>query len=251
LNVSAKKACLMITAETADSLAPSDDELARLEGLLMRLDERGFMLSDADGFLAAMALCPTPPVNDDWAAVLFEAHDSTPSQSELAEMIDVAARRLAEIRATALAAPPAFQPLLEYDDDGFPLAEIWAEGFLIGMGERMEAWQPLLDHPAGALALTPLLALGDPNALAAMHQKKGRRARERDRLALGMADSVARLARLTRVLQEGGDLSDLPDPSVLEASALSPQPRQVERIGRNDPCRCGSGQKYKKCCGAA
>ena len=23
-----------------------------------------------------------------------------------------------------------------------------------------------------------------------------------------------------------------------------------EKIGRNDPCSCGSGQKYKKCCGA-
>ena len=22
-------------------------------------------------------------------------------------------------------------------------------------------------------------------------------------------------------------------------------------IGRNDPCPCGSGKKYKKCCGAA
>ncbi|MDC0274063.1 SEC-C metal-binding domain-containing protein [Planctomycetaceae bacterium] len=21
------------------------------------------------------------------------------------------------------------------------------------------------------------------------------------------------------------------------------------KIGRNDPCRCGSGKKYKKCCG--
>lgn len=27
-------------------------------------------------------------------------------------------------------------------------------------------------------------------------------------------------------------------------------PRQVEKVGRNDPCPCGSGQKYKKCCGA-
>ena len=23
----------------------------------------------------------------------------------------------------------------------------------------------------------------------------------------------------------------------------------VEKIGRNDPCPCGSGKKYKKCCG--
>ncbi len=27
-------------------------------------------------------------------------------------------------------------------------------------------------------------------------------------------------------------------------------PRKVEKIGRNDPCPCGSGKKYKKCCGA-
>ncbi|HCS11656.1 MAG TPA: hypothetical protein DIV40_09390 [Clostridiales bacterium] len=23
-----------------------------------------------------------------------------------------------------------------------------------------------------------------------------------------------------------------------------------EKIGRNEPCPCGSGKKYKKCCGA-
>jgi len=26
--------------------------------------------------------------------------------------------------------------------------------------------------------------------------------------------------------------------------------RAEESIGRNDPCRCGSGRKFKKCCGA-
>ncbi|RXM02456.1 hypothetical protein EO238_29585, partial [Citrobacter sp. AAK_AS5] len=25
--------------------------------------------------------------------------------------------------------------------------------------------------------------------------------------------------------------------------------REEPRIGRNDPCPCGSGKKYKKCCG--
>lgn len=29
-----------------------------------------------------------------------------------------------------------------------------------------------------------------------------------------------------------------------------PQPRHVERHGRNDPCPCGSGVKAKRCCGA-
>jgi len=27
------------------------------------------------------------------------------------------------------------------------------------------------------------------------------------------------------------------------------QPRRVQKIGRNDPCPCGSGKKYKHCCG--
>ncbi|MFN3568406.1 MAG: SEC-C metal-binding domain-containing protein, partial [Caldimicrobium sp.] len=29
-----------------------------------------------------------------------------------------------------------------------------------------------------------------------------------------------------------------------------PQPIRVQKIGRNDPCPCGSGKKYKKCCGS-
>lgn len=27
-------------------------------------------------------------------------------------------------------------------------------------------------------------------------------------------------------------------------------PRRTEKVGRNDPCPCGSGKKHKKCCGA-
>jgi len=28
-----------------------------------------------------------------------------------------------------------------------------------------------------------------------------------------------------------------------------PVRRTQKKIGRNDPCPCGSGKKYKKCCG--
>jgi uncharacterized protein YecA (UPF0149 family) len=27
--------------------------------------------------------------------------------------------------------------------------------------------------------------------------------------------------------------------------------RKEAKVGRNDPCPCGSGKKYKKCCGVA
>ena len=31
--------------------------------------------------------------------------------------------------------------------------------------------------------------------------------------------------------------------------SLENKPRHVKKVGRNDPCPCGSGKKYKKCCG--
>ena len=34
-----------------------------------------------------------------------------------------------------------------------------------------------------------------------------------------------------------------------EEQVKKPVRRQQKKIGRNDPCPCGSGKKYKKCCG--
>ncbi|UCG16509.1 MAG: SEC-C domain-containing protein [Phycisphaerales bacterium] len=30
---------------------------------------------------------------------------------------------------------------------------------------------------------------------------------------------------------------------------VDPIQSDTEKVGRNDPCPCGSGKKYKKCCG--
>jgi preprotein translocase subunit SecA len=35
-----------------------------------------------------------------------------------------------------------------------------------------------------------------------------------------------------------------------QKSAQRPQVREEDKVGRNDPCPCGSGKKYKKCHGA-
>lgn len=39
----------------------------------------------------------------------------------------------------------------------------------------------------------------------------------------------------------------------VDGQVLRPEPirRDHPKVGRNDPCPCGSGKKYKKCCGAA
>jgi preprotein translocase subunit SecA len=39
-------------------------------------------------------------------------------------------------------------------------------------------------------------------------------------------------------------------PEKEEKKPAQPQVRKEKKVGRNDPCPCGSGKKYKKCCGA-
>ena len=45
-----------------------------------------------------------------------------------------------------------------------------------------------------------------------------------------------------RVAKESGE-------NVGGDDSLKKKPRTVKKVGRNDPCPCGSGLKYKKCCG--
>jgi preprotein translocase subunit SecA len=59
-------------------------------------------------------------------------------------------------------------------------------------------------------------------------------------------------------LMVGAAVPNRPPPAALRAShgddaeaAARPQRRSVPKVGRNDPCPCGSGKKYKKCHGAA
>ena len=35
-----------------------------------------------------------------------------------------------------------------------------------------------------------------------------------------------------------------------EEPGTKTEQRQSDKVGRNAPCPCGSGKKYKKCCGA-
>ena len=51
---------------------------------------------------------------------------------------------------------------------------------------------------------------------------------------------------MAQLLQSGRPASDLMQIIRDEAAACS----GGQAPGRNDPCRCGSGRKFKKCCGA-
>ena len=70
----------------------------------------------------------------------------------------------------------------------------------------------------------------------------------------GMADTAARAPQQTpppEMAPQGG-----PPPPGMPASPIPaesekqvPIRKDGPKVGRNDPCPCGSGKKYKKCCG--
>ena len=51
--------------------------------------------------------------------------------------------------------------------------------------------------------------------------------------------------------EPGGDGGGTPSGRPPAQRVIEPQRRSGPKIGRNDPCPCGSGEKFKKCHGAA
>jgi uncharacterized protein YecA (UPF0149 family) len=47
-----------------------------------------------------------------------------------------------------------------------------------------------------------------------------------------------------------GEIYEAADRVQGEATKVKPIVREAPNVGRKDLCPCGSGKKYKKCCGA-
>jgi tetratricopeptide (TPR) repeat protein len=61
-------------------------------------------------------------------------------------------------------------------------------------------------------------------------------------------DKVLRRKTISTFGDEGLPLSELPKLASLHRASSTPVTGKRQKIGRNDPCPCGSGQKFKKCC---
>ncbi|NQW69093.1 MAG: preprotein translocase subunit SecA [Betaproteobacteria bacterium] len=76
-----------------------------------------------------------------------------------------------------------------------------------------------------------------------------RSASELDQASESMNEDLAKLSDVKYQHAEAETaIANVPDQSEVE---LTPAPiRTGPKVGRNDPCPCGSGKKYKNCCGA-
>ena len=212
--------------------APTSDELAWLNmALLRRADSRVMMLERADGFLAGIAAGPVQMPPKECLSHIWAEHDpaelfDTPTHAELAaELLE---KRLAWLE-HALDAGEPFE-LWIVRELGSLAGALWAAGFFEAIRVREDDWQPFLrKRRLKEELLTPLLAL--------MPDLQGDYSDEltppRRQELLGLLPAL--VSAIRAFWRTGGSL---------------PQVRGAPRVGRNDPCPCGSGKKFKKCCGA-
>jgi uncharacterized protein len=129
----------------------------------------------------------------------------------------------------------------------------WARGFMRGVDLAGEGWGELFEsEQEGDLLVIPLVA-GEVDP----EWPKEPLTKEQDdeiitSLAVGAARSyqhfaAARRANADALYEDLVDEDDLDDEKFYPETYVRPAPK----VGRNEPCPCGSGRKYKRCCGAA
>jgi uncharacterized protein len=223
----------------------SESELDRLAEVLAGFrDNQAMNLEEMDGFLAAVTCGPEEIPLSEWQQQVLGDDlindDAFAAQPVFQDFLSLVARHRQVIDHT-LRSGEVFTPLLLADEDGVYRANDWANGFMRGMGLRWQDWAPLLDDEDNGGLLVPIFALAhehDPDPKMRPYPKP-MDAEMRERLIVGAAAGVMRIYdyfAAERVLAK----RVLDDPTYR---------RMAPKVGRNEPCPCGSGKKFKLCCG--
>ncbi|MDC8758223.1 YecA family protein [Janthinobacterium fluminis] len=221
----------------------SDDEYADLDTLLAapELGERAMDVSTLEGFLTAVAIGPNPVLPSQWLPWVWDMEAGAAGMSGLgagdAERIAGLVMRHYNHMVTWMTQDPdSFDPIYTCGAE-WGAAE-WCEGFLLGMQLDGDGWRPLqVSEPAW---FAPFMRLGtsDGAALTAQHDDAGH----------WMDEVVPSVVKINAFwMRQRG----VPMPASAHEGGKRPVVRETPKVGRNDPCHCGSGKKYKKCCGAA
>lgn len=221
------------------------DEIATLLDDLDRLShETGEgdympMPGSVDGFLTALLLLPQPVPQEEWLDALFWGTLRLFPEEKAARLTQLLTARKAVIAAQLLQGSLAFQPLYDIDERNDDILwEIWIEGFDRAVQLRHDAWTTLIESDDDHL----VEALMDLSMLIGMTRGAKLDPGEHEQVATEAPDTISILAETVYRRQRR-----------LPSYALAPKPPQpcrLAKVGRNDPCPCGSGRKYKKCCGS-
>jgi uncharacterized protein len=226
----------------------SDEEIDELDAFLISdaTSDETMTLDTLDGYLTAIVVGPTTLVPSQWLSGIWGPSDEYAPEFETTDqaqhIVELILRHMNGIVGSLEHDPDTFEPFFNFrtyldEPREYLDGEMWASGFMEGVALCRTDWQPLFEDEQGREALHPLRLLG------AMDVTRGEELlvqtlQQREELSKTIPASVAAIYRFW-----------LPHRAAIRQRATAR--RSEPKIGRNDPCPCGSGKKFKKCCGEA
>jgi uncharacterized protein len=216
----------------------NDSDLDRLEQYLNapeRIDST-LPVDAIQGLFCAVVAAPAPIPPQRWlAAVLGESHEFGTDEERV--RIETLLTRFLGETARQLNEGEGFHFILygpEGEEEDF---SSWADGYLMGVDLADPPWDEAADPGDIEEMLFPFLALTGQAKEMALEQGEGWMDVDEEKRMLeevrdGLADHVLEIRRFW-----------------FEKSIPPTVKRESPKVGRNEPCPCGSGKKYKNCCG--
>jgi uncharacterized protein len=130
-----------------------------------------------------------------------------------------------------------YQPLFRVGD-GKPSHDsvrLWARGLWKAMTLASDTWTALMKGERGQMLIRPFIGFFEPDGHPPFDINRP------DNLDEVLDEDAAAIPHTILILRKLARLRSAKQPTPVDT-------RRPGKIGRNDPCPCGSGQKYKRCC---
>ena len=215
--------------------------------------EGTFRYHELQGFLFTIVSAPELVPPSDWLPIIFGNEKAAYASLDQANEILGAIMALYNATNAAVLDPPTLLPadcpldedvLANFADDA-PMAQ-WSRGFLRGHQWLEELWEETVPEELVEDLEATFMAL---SFFSSREFAEGVHAETTgDQSFEAMADAIHRMVptAVAQYAHLGRSIATV----LAERDTEGPEPAPDPKVGRNDPCPCGSGRKYKKCCGA-
>jgi uncharacterized protein len=223
----------------------TDAEYDRLEAIIGNFEGEDVMnAEEMDGFFAALICGPATILPSVYLDEIWGGQETPFATTDgLNEYLNLAMRHWNFVARTLASPDMVYLPwLVPEEGEEVPRGNRWARGFLRGIGLSREAWDDIFEEENDFAILLPVFALVHEND-SDPETRTWNTAPDRElrmEVLAGLAVSAQRAYEFFRPHR------------TREARREQTGARRVgQKIGRNALCPCGSGKKYKHCCGNA
>lgn len=219
--------------------ALSQQELSRLEEWLASPIFKGkaMSLDKLQGFLCAVISAPDTIPPRLWMPEVFKSEPEHESMERAQEFMTLMMRFYNGV-AEALGENQPIEFILKPRSvtDRRPDYQTWCEGYILGWGLSSEEWLSPGNEPLKKMTFPILLLSG---AFKEEAEKRGKQYLPDDEYAKLQQECADSLPKVVAGIYHYWH------------SRMKPAPikRESPKVGRNEVCPCGSGLKFKQCCG--